>query len=63
MEESEPEWKVDRIVDHRGRGKHAMFEILWSSGDKTWFSHAEAEHLPALEDYFELLGITKASQL
>jgi hypothetical protein len=57
------EWKVDQILSHRGHGKHANFEIKWSAGDITWLTYQEAEKLVALQDYFDVLGISDISEL
>jgi hypothetical protein len=59
----ESEWKIDRILSHKGHGKHAMFEIKWSAGDITWLTYLEAEKLVALQDYFDVLGISDISKL
>ncbi|KIY68859.1 hypothetical protein CYLTODRAFT_320795, partial [Cylindrobasidium torrendii FP15055 ss-10] len=55
--EDEPEWRILSIDSHKGVGKRAAFEVVWSTGDRTWLSFPEVDGLPALLDYLELLGI------
>jgi hypothetical protein len=59
----ESEWKINRILSHKGHGKYTMFEIKWSAGDITWLTYLEAEKLVALQDYFDVLGISDISKL
>ena len=46
------EWRVDKITRHYGKGTTANFEILWKTGDKSWFRYDEIKHLAALEQCF-----------
>jgi len=32
---AEPEWAVDRILEHAGCGSDALFQMQWQSGDVT----------------------------
>ncbi|OJT02036.1 Retrovirus-related Pol polyprotein from transposon 17.6 [Trametes pubescens] len=57
------EWAVDRILSHSGRGSDAEFEVQWTTGDVTWASYRDVQHLQALTEYFEALGVTSANQL
>jgi hypothetical protein len=57
------EWAVERIDEHVGSKTDATFKIRWKSGDVTWMPYYQIEHLDALEAYFELLGISKISEL
>ena len=57
------EWKVDRILDHSGRGIHATFQVEWPTGDRTWIDYDTAKNLVVLEQYLESLGIKDISQL
>ncbi|KAA1472922.1 hypothetical protein DENSPDRAFT_778971, partial [Dentipellis sp. KUC8613] len=50
-------WVVDKVIDHRGTGEDAMFEVLWSTGDRTWLPFCEASHLTALSNYLEAQGV------
>jgi hypothetical protein len=61
--EKPSEWAVDRIVSHSGKGRDAVFELLWKSGDITWIQYHEIRHLEALSVYCEAMGITKITQL
>ena len=51
------EWTVDKILLHQGSHSDAKFEVLWTSGNKTWLLYGEIAHLRVLTDYFEILGI------
>ena len=57
------EWEVDRILSHTGKGPTAVFNVLWKSGDSSWMPLHEIKHTAALQAYFEVLGISSASQL
>ncbi|KIJ60876.1 hypothetical protein HYDPIDRAFT_138640 [Hydnomerulius pinastri MD-312] len=39
--EIEPEWSVDKILSHHGKGVDAIFEIKWSTGDVTWLPYTQ----------------------
>ncbi|KAG6883542.1 hypothetical protein C0993_005588 [Termitomyces sp. T159_Od127] len=51
------EWAADWIVAHNETGKNAMFEVLWTAGDKTWMSYEQANELNLLDPYLELLRV------
>ena len=51
------EWTIDKILLHQGSHSDAKFEVLWTSGNKTWLLYGEIAHLRVLTDYFEILGI------
>ncbi|KAJ3839301.1 hypothetical protein F5878DRAFT_130703, partial [Lentinula raphanica] len=57
------EWRVDRVLSHKGFKSDAMFLILWKSGDKTWLPYSKVQHLQPLKEYFETLGITDIAHL
>ena len=57
------EWRVDKITRHHGKGTTNNFEILWKTGDKSWFRYDEIKHLAALEQYFELLDVNDINKL
>jgi hypothetical protein len=57
------EWVVDKISSHSGRGRDAIFQVLWKSGDKTWCQYAEVKHLEPLTAYLEAMGASKIGQL
>ncbi|KAJ3514734.1 hypothetical protein NLJ89_g2201 [Agrocybe chaxingu] len=61
--ETTEEWAVDRILSHSGSKKGAIFEILWSAGDKTWLPYDQVDHLHALTAYLELLGVDSIDKL
>ncbi|KAJ3807017.1 hypothetical protein F5876DRAFT_80102 [Lentinula aff. lateritia] len=60
---AEGQWKIDRIVSHSGTKKNAIFEVQWSTGDKTWMSFDDIQDLPCLPEYLDLLGISSVQQL
>lgn len=57
------EWKVDCIRSQVGQGTAAQFEIQWASGDVTWLKWPDAMDLVAMQDYFNLLGISGIQDL
>ncbi|QRV93625.1 Transposon Tf2-1 polyprotein [Ceratobasidium sp. AG-Ba] len=57
------EWAVDRITSHKGKGRDAIFEILWKTGDRTWEPYRTVRHLAALDSYCEAQGVTHANKL
>nr|GAT48782.1 gag-pol polyprotein [Mycena chlorophos] len=57
------EWAVNKITNHYGRRSEALFEVLWTSGDTTWMPYSQANHLTALNEYFEVLGISDIRDL
>jgi len=57
------EWTIDKILSHQGSHSDAKFEVLWTSGDKTWLPYSEIAHLHVLTDYFKILGINDITQL
>ncbi|KAG7439208.1 uncharacterized protein BT62DRAFT_849462, partial [Guyanagaster necrorhizus] len=62
--ETDNEWKVKGIISHRGRGRGAIFEVEWASGDKTWVPYSDAQsYTAALQDYLDILGVKAISQL
>ncbi|PIL26936.1 hypothetical protein GSI_10074 [Ganoderma sinense ZZ0214-1] len=61
--ENPREWAVDRILSHVGRGSEAEFEVQWSTGDVTWVPHADIQHLQALSEYLEALGVLNVGKL
>jgi len=56
-------WMVDKILSHQGSHSDTKFEVLWTSGDKTWLPYGEIAHLHAITDYFEIIGIDSITQL
>jgi hypothetical protein len=62
-EQVEPEWSVSHIVTHEGSGTDAVFQVQWGTGDRTWLPYHDVEEFHALQDYFEIIGISRISQL
>ncbi|KAF8222010.1 hypothetical protein L208DRAFT_1526286, partial [Tricholoma matsutake] len=56
-------WAVDCILGHAGSRINSTFEIRWKTRDVTWMPYYQVSHLHALQQYFELLGITNVSHL
>ncbi|QRW20521.1 Transposon Ty3-I Gag-Pol polyprotein [Rhizoctonia solani] len=63
LEANDDEWAVEQIGGHCGKGNNAMFEIVWQLGDHTWESYRMVQHLEALRQYFEALGISCTKEL
>ncbi|KAJ3816277.1 hypothetical protein F5880DRAFT_1512804 [Lentinula raphanica] len=42
---------------------NALFNVKWKSGDTTWLPYHQIDHLDALGDYFEAIGISDISEL
>ncbi len=57
------EWAVDQIIGHSGSRTDALFQVKWKSGDVTWLPYEKTDHLDALSEYFDALGIENVSQL
>lgn len=57
------EWAVEKVEGHVGSKDNAVFKIKWKSGDVTWMPYYQIEHLNALAQYFEALGIDNVSNL
>ncbi|KAJ6592565.1 hypothetical protein B0H19DRAFT_882751, partial [Mycena capillaripes] len=51
------EWPAEKITSHHGRRTSAIFEILWSTGDRTWMSYGQASRLPCFRDYLDAIGV------
>ncbi|KDQ25196.1 hypothetical protein PLEOSDRAFT_1025637, partial [Pleurotus ostreatus PC15] len=63
IDDSDPEWAVEEIVSHTGKGSKALFEIKWKSGDKTWMPFDKISHLQALQSYLDTQGIAGITDL
>lgn len=63
LEGNKDEWTVERITNHRGRGRRATFEVQWHGGEVTWEPYRAISHLESLRQYFEALGVKQAHQL
>lgn len=61
--EHETEWSIDKILSHVGTGENATFEVKWKAGDITWMPYHQVSHLPAVNVYLELLGVSNISLL
>ncbi|KAG2080850.1 uncharacterized protein F5147DRAFT_784051 [Suillus discolor] len=63
FETQEKEWAVDRILSHKGNRSDTEFEVKWKAGDVTWLPYDQVDHLGALQDYFDVLGIETIADL
>ena len=57
------EWAVEQIRSHHGSAEDSVFEIEWKSGDVTWMPYYQVQHLQALDNYMELLGVRSIADL
>jgi len=63
MDNLDAEWRVNAIVSHQGASRDAMFEVEWSTGDRTWLPYNDLKEFEAMKDYFNILGITDIENL
>lgn len=63
LDDKEDEWAVDCVTGHRGLGKHAVFEIIWKSGDRTWVPYSSIAQTDALAAYLEAMGVAAVEEL
>lgn len=52
-----PQWRIEKILSHFGKSAYVIFEVLWSTGDKTWLPLLEVQDLPCLKEYLELMDV------
>lgn len=57
------EWSVDKINDHHGKGKDALFELVYKAGDRFWLPYHEVSKLEAMSQYLDLMGVKKITEL
>ncbi|KAG8724914.1 hypothetical protein FRC09_012079 [Ceratobasidium sp. 395] len=57
------EWSVDRILTHKGKGRKAIFQLQWKTGDTTWEPYRVIRHLEALNAYCEAQGVSNIGKL
>lgn len=57
------EWSIDKIDDHHSKGKDALFELVYKTGDKFWLPYHEVSKLEAMTQYLELIGVKKIKDL
>jgi hypothetical protein len=56
-------WSVERIVSHYGTGTRAIFEVIWTSGDRSWELYGTVKKWAAFDAYCEALGIRTVAGL
>jgi hypothetical protein len=61
--EGTQEWVVDKILAHSGKGKAALFNVLWKTGDTAWFPYKEISHLQSFVDYLDIQGASTIGNL
>jgi hypothetical protein len=59
----EPEWNVEKIVTHQFAGTDAVFLVQWGTSDQTWLPYLDIQHVEALQDYLDVLGVKKIKNL
>ncbi|KAF9004690.1 hypothetical protein BDQ17DRAFT_1174064, partial [Cyathus striatus] len=52
-----PKWAIDIIKEHSRSKKEAHFLIQWKAGNSSWLPYDKINHLNALQEYFDKLGI------
>ena len=57
------EWLVDEILAYKWDRSRLSFYIQWNMGDTTWELYEACKNLQALDDYLQLLGVKKPSNL
>ncbi|KAJ3476431.1 hypothetical protein NLI96_g11164 [Meripilus lineatus] len=63
LEDQEGEWAIEKIIGHKGKGRSAIFECHWKTGDRTWVPHDLIAHLGALAAYLEALDLEDIDSL
>ncbi|KAG5720641.1 hypothetical protein E4T56_gene4945 [Termitomyces sp. T112] len=67
VSETEPEhnveWAADKIVNHAGSKKQAIFEVLWRAGDITWLPYDQVKELDLLAPYLDAQNASNISEL
>jgi hypothetical protein len=58
----EQEWVVESIEDHKWSPR-LLFKVRWAIGDTTWESLHVVDELEALDQYLELEGVSRPSDL
>jgi hypothetical protein len=62
-QELEFEWAVEKISSHASSGNDLIFEVLWRSGDSSWLPKNQVEHLTALKEYCDAMGMKNVLEL
>ncbi|KZS93898.1 hypothetical protein SISNIDRAFT_399298, partial [Sistotremastrum niveocremeum HHB9708] len=57
--DTEVEFFVEEILDHRWNKNKLEFHIKWSLGDDTWEPYESCKELQALTEYLNLQGVSK----
>ncbi|KAF9233757.1 hypothetical protein BU15DRAFT_29872, partial [Melanogaster broomeanus] len=57
------EYSVDKIVNHHGKGRDSMFEVLYTTGDQIWLPYVEVSKLEALTQYLEAQDVISINDL
>ncbi len=62
-QDPDQEFLVDSIVAHQWEGGAVRFLVQWDDGDLTWETWATVKDLEAVDQYFELQGVSDWRQL
>jgi hypothetical protein len=58
------EWLIDETIVHRRiNSKDLEFQVCWTLGDVTWEPMSACKDLEALDNYLELLGVSRTCDL
>ena len=57
------EWMIEKIRSHSGSAAHAVFEVIWKSGDVTWLPYEQISQSRAMADYLESQGVSSVREL
>ena len=60
---TETEWFVDEILSHQWVGRSVKFLVKWTAGDTTWEPLNSCKALEALDNYYDLVGVSEWKQL
>ncbi|KAL0562682.1 hypothetical protein V5O48_019401, partial [Marasmius crinis-equi] len=54
---------VDSIRGHTWDKNKCLFEVYWTLGDITWEPYSTVRELKALDEYFQLYGVSRWQDL
>lgn len=63
FEHAPKEYFIDKITNHYGKGKDALFKVAWTSGDFTWMTYRDAVKADILKSYCEAMGVSGVDAL
>lgn len=57
------EWAVQEIKTHQGKGRDALFKLVWKTGDHAWMPYHKISHLEVVNQYLEAVGASSIDTL